>query len=162
MLRRRHTYLSGCHCQPPPLCSPDSRSPWRTHTIWIYTTQGFISCVTHNRLAGSVLVRARSHDHLTAILSRHLGDDAPTAVRTPRADYIARAVLTREEFGRLLAGLAGDVTYPNFKNAAHGRGGPGYDTHLLNTWSDALRNIGYHETEQPKLPWWDSDFDEVD
>jgi hypothetical protein len=91
--------------------------------MWIFTVHGFLSAVCARRDNGTidrsrVVVRARCAAHLEAILQdAGLGGEDTRVAYTPRRDYAYRVVLSREDFGDLLATLVSHIDYDNFKDA---------------------------------------------
>lgn len=78
--------------------------------MWIFTNKGFISAVKSDEQPDTMLIRARVKDHLEAILP----DD--NIIITPENDYRYRCIISKARFVDLVAQLAQDVDYPNFKN----------------------------------------------
>jgi hypothetical protein len=81
--------------------------------MWLLTTRGFYSVVLHREDSALVLVRARLEDDLLA-----LRDLAPGIAPwyDPDADYPWRAELPHDEWAIVVAGLAREIDYDNFKN----------------------------------------------
>jgi hypothetical protein len=82
--------------------------------MWVFTTRGFFSVVAHRDDPDLVLVRARVQDDLLA-----LRDLAPGIAPwlDPSADYAWRAEMPRDEWSRVIAALANEIDYGNFKDA---------------------------------------------
>ena len=82
--------------------------------MWVMTTRGFYSVVEDREDARFLLVRARVRsdlDHLRELLP----DLRPW--HDPAADYAWRARVERREWAFALGMMAGEIHYPNFKNA---------------------------------------------
>lgn len=79
--------------------------------MWIFTSRGMLSIVEHRDDPYTVLVRARTHDHLAAFVDKLdiFTDDS--------ADYKYRAEIPREQLESLMLSLADEVDYPNFKSS---------------------------------------------
>jgi hypothetical protein len=88
--------------------------------VWVITTRGFFSVVSHADQPESVLVRARAHEDLAA-LNELIGPLEIAA--TPERDYGFRAVVRRERWSAALVLLAAQIDYPNFKDAVATRQG---------------------------------------
>jgi len=79
--------------------------------MWIFTSRGMLSIVEHRDDPYTVLVRARTHDHLAAFID-------PLDIFTDEsADYKYRAEIPREQLESLMLSLADEVDYDNFKNS---------------------------------------------
>lgn len=112
--------------------------------MWLFTKYGFFS-VTNARLgrgrAGAPLdprrlqVRARSRRHLE-LLSENFGLlRGYRIIETPTADYRFRIVVRRTVWAKVMATLAIELTYPNFKNECHG------NRELEDEYVDALHRV---------------------
>jgi hypothetical protein len=88
--------------------------------MWLVTTRGFYSVVEHRSNPERLIVRARRREDLKA-LAELIPDLEVFSDR--RADYRWRAVVDRSEWVVALALLAGEIDYPNFKNAVAKRQG---------------------------------------
>lgn len=110
--------------------------------MWIYTKFGMVSAVQDDN--DFIVVRARIRKHLTTILdefNRENGDQTRgrAIITTPGADYRFRVLLYRTEFADLLAWLAHQVDYDNFKTAACKHDTDGlYCESLHRTWQIAV------------------------
>lgn len=85
--------------------------------MWVMTRYGFISAVAHPD--HDLQVRARDRATLEQISARYLPDVEIVAL--PGRDYQFRFYTTRDAFAEALAGMAREITYPNFKNTVAGR-----------------------------------------
>lgn len=96
--------------------------------MWIMTIIGFFSAVENQRdpRRETLLVRARAKQDLENLgaVVRALEPEAPEGERVlfeilsnPTADYPFRVVLSKEVFADVLAHIAEEVDYANFKDA---------------------------------------------
>ena len=88
--------------------------------MWVLTPRGFYSVVADRDDDAFLLVRARVRadlDHLRDLLP----DLRPW--HDPDADYAWRARVERREWAFALGMMAGEIDYPNFKNAVAERQG---------------------------------------
>jgi hypothetical protein len=79
--------------------------------MWIFTRNGFISIVEHREDSELLLVRARRHQHLKAILPGYQVHE------TPHADYRYRVEVEKEHLSKVLAEAVLNIEYDNFKNS---------------------------------------------
>ena len=107
--------------------------------MWIFTTDGFISCV---RQGDKIAVRARERSTLEALATRVSGHPSEAAEQladiktTTDTDYRYRVHLDRVHFGALILELALSVDYPNFKNAVREKQGESlYEKALHKVWT---------------------------
>ena len=77
--------------------------------MWLAFNDAFISAVEDRNDPTRLVVRARNPEHLKGLFPSH------DIVVTPKADYIARAFVTREEFTRVLVERVAEIRYDNFK-----------------------------------------------
>ena len=93
--------------------------------MWLFTPHGFFS-ITRTRLNPSQMqIRARSRKHLEN-LQKHFTPDEGICLlgqilETPDADYRYRIIAEPATVQILLAKLAEEIDYPNFKNECHGK-----------------------------------------
>ena len=104
--------------------------------MWLFTRDGFFSVVcarqgdgAHGRSVdlSKVMVRALSHRHLEALKARH--DQHLAAcdiVEFPGSDYACRLFVDKATWTTVVADMADDIDYDNFK-AAVGRHRPSAD-----------------------------------
>ena len=120
--------------------------------MWLFTKQGFFSVVCARQGDGRhgqpidsarLMVRARVRGHLEALKKRwpdHLGQgDIETFAGT---DYAFRMFVDKSAWSRVLAELALETDYDNFKSAvARHEGGAGspYEHALHDVWSVMYR-----------------------
>jgi hypothetical protein len=103
--------------------------------MWVFTTDGFISCV---RQGGRVAVRARERDTLEALARIEL--ELGRIEETTDTDYRYRTHLRPAEFTSFMALLASELDYPNFKSAVLERQGrSAYEKALHAVWSVMAR-----------------------
>ena len=92
--------------------------------MWLFCKSGFFSAVRHQTRADVIHVRARFKGDLERLLTdyaeRVAGLPKPSAVaHTPRADYAYRCDVPAAAWTNLVAAVAADIDYTNFKYAAH-------------------------------------------
>jgi hypothetical protein len=105
--------------------------------MWLFTTQGFYSVVAHRRDRDRLIVRARAREDLEALREQipelRIHSD-------PDADYRWRAVVTRAEWVAVVAELATELDYDNFKRAVATRQGRERERLYHRVWA-ALREL---------------------
>jgi hypothetical protein len=79
--------------------------------MWIFTSRGMLSIVEHRDDPDTILVRARTHEHLAAFI------DTRDIFTDDSADYKHRALIPREQLESLMLSLADEVDYDNFKKS---------------------------------------------
>lgn len=94
--------------------------------MWIMSNTGFLSIVAHRELPDTLLVRARRTGEIESIFP-----NAQT-LRTPDADYLFRAVISRNEVAQVIAQQLHDINYDNFKNSVQD---PRLHDAYFDTWS---------------------------
>lgn len=107
--------------------------------MWLHLPDCFLSVVAHRTQPAHLLIRARTLPHLEAFLAPMPA--RPQIDQTPNADYLYRAVITRNQFASLLSERIRRMEYPNFKAAAAKH--PTSDTVARSRYVSAL-----HETWQ--------------
>ena len=116
--------------------------------MWIFTRHGFFSAVCARQGNGQqgqpidpdrIMVRARVRGHLEALQKRFPGLLAQPEIREfAGTDYRFRIFMDKEVWSRVLAGLAEETNYKNFKSevARHqGSAGAAYEDALGRIWS---------------------------
>lgn len=106
--------------------------------MWLFTRHGFFSAVCARQGSGGheqpvdpdrIMVRARIRGHLEALkkqFPQQLG--ACPIQETASTDYQYRLFVGKAEWTQVLAGLADETDYDNFKSAvAHHQGPAGHD-----------------------------------
>jgi hypothetical protein len=116
--------------------------------MWIFTKHGFFSAVCAHQGDGKhgqpvdphrIMVRARVRGHLEALKKRfpdQLGECE--ILESAGTDYAFRLFVQKSGWTQVLAGLAEETDYDNFKSeVAHhqGRAGAAYEHSLLEVWS---------------------------
>jgi hypothetical protein len=116
--------------------------------MWIFTKHGFFSAVCARQGDGGhrqpvdlnrIMVRARLRGHLEALKKRFatlLGDCE--IQENTGTDYAYRLFVAKSVWTQVLAGLAEETDYDNFKSevARHqGRAGAAYEHSLHDVWS---------------------------
>lgn len=82
--------------------------------MWIFTSNGMVSCVRHREKTSTILIRGRAKQHVLEFIGEsnkqayfHLGF----------CDYNHRAELNEIEFRKRLLKAAENITYPDFKGS---------------------------------------------
>ncbi len=116
--------------------------------MWIFTKHGFFSAVCARKGNGKhgqpvdpdrIMVRARMLGHLEALKKRFpdfLGECEMQ--KSAGTDYAYRLFVQKSAWMQVLAGLAGETDYDNFKSevACHqGSAGAAYEHALHDVWS---------------------------
>ena len=94
--------------------------------MWLFTDFGFFSAVRCKDRPATIVVRARAADDLINLVHRYGGPLDATyddIVVTPRADYGYRLEVLREAWAQVVAEIARDVDYGNFKDSVAARQG---------------------------------------
>ncbi len=114
--------------------------------MWLFTKHGFFSAVsawqgdgtTHQPIdPDRVVVRARVQSHLEALKARFPEQLGSCDIHvSPKRDYRYRIVVAKPDWSRVLAGLAEELDYDNFKNEVSGHEGrTAYEKSLHQVWS---------------------------
>jgi hypothetical protein len=119
-----------------------------TTTMWLFTKHGFFSAVCARQGDGRhgqpvdpdrIMVRARVRGHLEALKNGFPGLLGECDVqKTAGTDYAYRLFVQKTAWMQVLAGLAEETDYDNFKSevARHqGHGGAAYEHSLHEVWS---------------------------
>jgi hypothetical protein len=116
--------------------------------MWIFTKHGFLSAVCARKGNGGhgqpvdpdrIMVRARVRGHLEALKERFpdlVGDCE--ILESAGTDYAFRLFVQKSAWVQVVAGLAEEADYDNFKSevAQHqGRAGAAYEHSLHEVWS---------------------------
>lgn len=115
--------------------------------MWLFTKYGFYSAVCARRGNGEpgqpldptrVMVRARLREHLEVLKARfpELLGDCPI-VASAGTDYACRIFVDKAAWSRIVADLADDIDYGNFKSAVgrhQGADGATYTHALSDVW----------------------------
>jgi hypothetical protein len=120
--------------------------------MWVFTKYGFFSAVCarvgHSEYGNPtdvqrIMIRARLRSHLDALKKRFpdlLG--GCDIHKSESADYAFRVFVDKHVWSQVLAKLAEETAYDNFKNevARHqGRAGAAYEHSLRDVWSVMFR-----------------------
>ena len=120
--------------------------------MWLFTKHGFFSAVCARRGDGGhgqpvdpgrIMVRARVRGHLEELKSHFPAELGTCGIAaSPDADYPFRLFVGKPEWVRVVAGLAEETDYDNFKSevARHqGHKGRDYEHALHDVWAIARR-----------------------
>jgi hypothetical protein len=88
--------------------------------MWLFTTDGFYSAVTHREALDTIVVRARAREDVLRLIES-VGEGS--LVETPHSDYGFRVCLPRATWAAYAAAAADSVDYPDFKAAVAERQG---------------------------------------
>jgi hypothetical protein len=128
--------------------------------MWIFTKHGFFSAVCARQGDGRhgrpidpdrIMVRARVRSHLEALKKRFPNILGECGIReSAGTDYAFRLFVQKSAWMEVLAGLAEETDYDNFKSevARHqGRAGAAYAHSLHEVWSvmNQLQKFGGQE-----------------
>ncbi len=92
--------------------------------MWLFTTSGFFSVVLGDGKAGgldpdAVMIRSRCREHLLQLQSRFASAIGGAKIATTsETDYPFRIVIDQVAWRSVMAGLAEELNYRNFKNQA--------------------------------------------
>jgi len=116
--------------------------------MWIFTKHGFFSAVCARQGDGKhgqpvdpnrIMVRARVRGHLDALKKRFPDLLGQCEIQeSAKTDYAYRLFVQKSAWAQVLAGLADETDYDNFKSvvASHqGRAGVAYEHSLHEVWS---------------------------
>jgi Txe/YoeB family toxin of Txe-Axe toxin-antitoxin module len=79
--------------------------------MWIAMSDSFVSTVQDRNDPNTLVVRGRKAEHL-----KRLFPDREIVI-TPKADYVARVLVPRDEFVRVIAKRLQEISYDNFKDS---------------------------------------------
>lgn len=103
--------------------------------MWIFTTQGFYSVVTHRTDSDTLIVRSRAREDIEALREQIPGIEP---FEDPEADYRHRAYVSRSEWLAAAAQLIADLDYDNFKSEVARRQGSDRARVYGHVWGDLL------------------------
>jgi hypothetical protein len=116
--------------------------------VWIFTKHGFFSAVCARQGDGRhgqaidpdrIMVRARVREHLEALKGRFPDVLGRSDIQhSTTADYAFRLFVEKQAWREVLAGLADDTDYDNFKSEvarSQRRRGAAYEESLHDVWS---------------------------
>ena len=98
--------------------------------MWLFTSRGMLSVVAHRDIPNSLMVRARSPDHIAELFP-----DAEV-INTPDADYAFRTIIDRKSFALFMDNYIQNISYDNFKNSIAEQN---YRNHCGQVWSTMYR-----------------------
>ncbi|MEX0718568.1 MAG: hypothetical protein WD066_18390, partial [Planctomycetaceae bacterium] len=116
--------------------------------MWLFTKHGFFSAVCARQGDGGhdqpvdpnrIMVRGRLRSHLVTLMERFpqlLGDCE--IHESPGTDYAFRLFVSKSAWAQVLAELAGEIDYDNFKSEVgrhQGSTGANYENSLHDVWS---------------------------
>jgi hypothetical protein len=96
--------------------------------MWLCLNDSFFSLVSKNCSEGQLLVRARREGDIERVFGRR-----HVVTRDTCADYLYRAVISREEIKTVMAKEVDRIHYPNFKDSVEAK-----DLHdaYMGVWSN--------------------------
>jgi hypothetical protein len=116
--------------------------------MWIFTKYGFFSAVCARQGSGGhgqsidpdlIMVRARVRDHLTALIQRFTNLLGESEIQEFHGtDYAFRLFVPKSAWVQVVAALAEETDYDNFKSAVlhhQGKSGQDYEHSLHQVWS---------------------------
>ena len=111
--------------------------------MWIFTRYGFYSVACASATDGSldketVMVRGRRKDHLQNLRGRFSVISDAKIITTADNDYRYRLILSKRTWVTILAEMADEQDWSNFKNEAaayQGKSGAAYLTALHEVWA---------------------------
>lgn len=120
--------------------------------MWIFTKHGFFSAVCARKGDGKhgqpvdpdhIMVRARVRGHLEALKKRFPDILGVCEIKeSAETDYAYRLFVQKSEWMQVLARLAEETNYDNFKSEVsryQGRAGAAYERSLHEVWSVMYR-----------------------
>lgn len=120
--------------------------------MWIASTRGFYSAVEDWDNPKVIRVRSRVRADLERLDDLVKGGVRARIEKDVTADYLYRLELSRAEWMRVVALLAIEVDYPNFKDAVHARQG-GFRAALYHRVWAALLPLE-RRGQSLTLPWY--------
>jgi hypothetical protein len=115
--------------------------------MWVFTKYGFFSAVCARKGSGTygqpvdpdrIMIRVRLRSHLDALLRRFPEVLGENEIQTyPGSDYAFRIFVAKPAWSKVLAALAEETDYDNFKAevARHqGKDGGAYEHSLHDVW----------------------------
>jgi len=96
--------------------------------VWLFTRYGFYSIACAQKEDGSLdpsmlMVRARRKSHIEALQKRFAQLTAHEIVSLPGRDYKYRLIVAKDSWTKIVAELASEQEWSNFKNEAARFGG---------------------------------------
>lgn len=108
--------------------------------MWVYMSDAFLSIVAHRTNPELLVVRARLKGDIERVFP------GATVVESARSDYRFRTELKRADAARVLADVAADIKYENFK---HSVGEPDRHDAYVQAWV-AMANLQRRRYPDPK------------
>ena len=102
--------------------------------MWLMTTIGMFSAVAKGG-RGMITIRARAKSDLENLKHKYAHITMSEIKETPYNDYPCRISLTKSDFVVLMAALAEDVDYSNFKGEVMKTQGYERETVYAQSWS---------------------------
>ena len=111
--------------------------------MWLFTRYGFYSIACARKPDGApdpdlLMVRARRKAHLANLIQRFPALSGGKVVTSADADYRYRLIVAKAEWTTVVAEMAGEQDWSNFKNQAatfQGAAGADYVEALHDVWS---------------------------
>lgn len=104
--------------------------------MWLFCKHGFFSAIEHFDHKDVIHVRARFKGDLERLCAAFQIE--PKVSRTPENDYPYRMDFTREQWTKIVATVANEIDYHNFKKSVHD--GSKRDRAYMDVWA-ALRCV---------------------
>ncbi|NWK55663.1 hypothetical protein HW115_08570 [Verrucomicrobiaceae bacterium N1E253] len=105
--------------------------------MWIYTRNEFVSAVQHRDRPDHLMIRYRNIEQAKAC-------SLPADISiTPDADYIARKVISKDDFKQWMLKQIDLLDYDNYKRATHATSM--HQAPLMDVWSSMYQ---WQESEQ--------------
>jgi DNA-3-methyladenine glycosylase I len=111
--------------------------------MWLFTRYGFFSVACADGPDGApdpekLMIRAQREEHLRRLQDRFAAISAAGIITTPNRDYRFRIVVAKESWVTILAEMAREQTWSNFKSEVakfQGQAGVDYVHRLHSVWS---------------------------
>lgn len=84
--------------------------------MWVFLNNAFVSIVQHRDDSSLVLVRGRVDGDVQRFMGAHMPEGVKVE-RTPRADYLFRAIVPRAAVDAAVREAVGGIDYGNFKDS---------------------------------------------
>jgi hypothetical protein len=132
--------------------------------MWCATVIGFFSVVRDRQTKGRVLVRARAKADIMNLYRRFSRRFKMTPPRSDETrDYRWRISMRKKDWVKIVARLASEIDYTNFKDEVHKRSDQANKhSAYLSVWSALLRVQQAEDPVQPRTSWrsaWDRELD---
>jgi hypothetical protein len=79
--------------------------------VWLFTSESFLSLVSDRDSTDKLLVRARIIGHIESLFPQ------ANVFQLDSADYLQRALVSREDVQKVVARQVESISYDNFKNS---------------------------------------------